>query len=172
MCLGFITGSFCLVRTVLNHQALPLDRTYDGIINWLWRLFEVTIGIIAACIPTLRPLYTWVARRMKGEKTDVNIKWTLTSQPTKKWSGNVEEARNSDSDEARDPVVAQDIISEGRHASPLPRDRRRDTMRDDLVNQGIIKTEVDDVAASHSESAEKPKEDAGLANEMQKYGID
>lgn len=37
MCLGFITGACCLVRTVLNNQSVPLDGTYDGIINWLWR---------------------------------------------------------------------------------------------------------------------------------------
>ena len=174
MCLGLFTGAFCLVRTVLNDEALPLDRTYNGIINWLWRLFEVTIGIIAACIPTLRPLYNWTLRKIKGQKTDENIKWTFTSH-SKKWNANVEEARVSDSEEGRDPIVAQEVVREGRHKSlsplPSPRDRRRDTMRDDLVSQGIIKTEVDDAASSHSETAVKPKEDVGLADDMQKYGI-
>ena len=38
MCLGFSTGTFSLIRTILNDEALPLDRTYDGIINWIVRI--------------------------------------------------------------------------------------------------------------------------------------
>ena len=174
MCLGLFTGAFCLVRTVLNDEALPLDRTYNGIINWLWRLFEVTIGIIAACIPTLRPLYNWTVRKIKGQKTDKNIKWTISSH-SKKWNGHVEDARVSDEEEGQDRVVAQDVIRESRHKSlsplPSPRDRRRDTMRDDLVNQGIIRTEADDVEANQPQAAIKPRGDLGLANDMHKYGI-
>lgn len=169
MCLGFITGAFCLIRTILNDEALPLDRTYDGIINWIWRLFEVTIGIIAACIPTLRPLYNWGVRKWKGERTDQNIRWTLTSH-SKKWSEHGEEAGPSESEESKEPVQVQDILNESR-LSP-PRDRRRDTMRDDLVAQGIIKTEADNVGNTDSGPTAKPKDDMGLRNDMQKYGIE
>ncbi|KAL9000517.1 MAG: hypothetical protein Q9169_000810 [Polycauliona sp. 2 TL-2023] len=52
-------GACCTVRTVMNYQALPIDYTYGGIPNWYWRLFEVQLGIIAACIPALRPGYNW-----------------------------------------------------------------------------------------------------------------
>ncbi|KAG6986669.1 hypothetical protein G7Y79_00074g098660 [Physcia stellaris] len=169
MCLGFITGAFCLVRTILNDEALPLDRTYDGIINWIWRLFEVTIGIIAACIPTLRPLYNWSSRKLKGEKTDQNIKWSLTSH-SKKWSEHAEEAGPSGSEVSKEPVQAQDMLNESR-LSP-PRDRRRDTMRDDLVAQGIIKTEANDVENTKSGTNVQRKDDMGLTDDMQKYGID
>ena len=173
MCLGFLTGSFCLVRTVLNDDALPLNRTYDGIINWLWRLFEVTIGIIAACIPTLRPLYPWARRKLKGEKTDENIRWSLRMH-SKKWADNVEEARASDSEETRDPVDARDVVQERRHLSlsPNPRDRRKDTMRDDLVEQGIIRTEANDIMAIEPRTTVKRKDSTGLGDDMQKYGID
>lgn len=168
MCLGFITGAFCLVRTILTDDALPLDRTYDGIINWIWRLFEVTIGIIAACIPTLRPLYNWAMRKAKGEKTDENIRWTLGSQQ-KKWTENVEEARHSGSEKVKDPVEARDVINEGRQIPS--RARRRDTMRDQLVEEGIIKTEANDLQANDSETATNKKDDMGFGDEMHRYGI-
>ena len=172
MCLGFLTGAFCLVRTILNDEALPLDRTYDGIINWVWRTFEVTIGIIAACIPTLRPLYSKVVSTLKGEKTDRNIRWTLSTHPSsqpEKWTQNVEDVRCSESEEASDPVEARDIINEGRHT--LPKERRRDTMRDQLVDEGIIKTEANDIASTRSKIAARRNDDMGLDNEMSKYGI-
>ncbi|KAL8793860.1 MAG: hypothetical protein Q9195_003586 [Heterodermia aff. obscurata] len=172
MCLGFLTGAFCLVRTILNDEALPLDRTYDGIINWIWRLFEVTIGIIAACIPTLRPLYSKVVSILKGDKTDRNIRWNLSTHPSsqpEKWTQNVEDVRCSESEEASDPVHAQDIINEGRYTPP--KGRRRDTMRDQLVEEGIIRTEANDIAATTSKNAAKQNDDMGLSDEMHRYGI-
>ncbi|KAL8673610.1 MAG: hypothetical protein Q9168_001965 [Polycauliona sp. 1 TL-2023] len=65
MGLGVITGACCTVRTVLDYQALPIDHTYGGIPNWYWRLFEVQLGIIAACIPALRPGYNWSQTRLQ-----------------------------------------------------------------------------------------------------------
>ncbi len=59
------TGACCIVRTVLNSQALPTDFTYGGIVNWYWRLFEVQLGIIAACIPALRPGYKWSRTKIR-----------------------------------------------------------------------------------------------------------
>lgn len=59
------TGACCIVRTVLNSQALPTDFTYGGIANWYWRLFEVQLGIIAACIPALRPGYKWSRTKIR-----------------------------------------------------------------------------------------------------------
>ncbi|KAI4204686.1 MAG: hypothetical protein LQ350_001001 [Teloschistes chrysophthalmus] len=64
MGLGVITGACCIVRTVLNYQSIPKDLTYGGIDNWYWRLFEVQLGIIAACIPALRPGYTWTRTKV------------------------------------------------------------------------------------------------------------
>ncbi|KAI4279800.1 MAG: hypothetical protein L6R38_004951 [Xanthoria sp. 2 TBL-2021] len=55
----------CTVRTVLNFQALPKDFTYGGIPNWYWRLFEVQLGIVAACIPALSPGYKWSRTKIR-----------------------------------------------------------------------------------------------------------
>lgn len=66
MGLGVIVGACCIVRMVLNFQAIPLDLTYGGIDNWFWRLIEVQLGIIAACAPALRPGYKLVKRGMSS----------------------------------------------------------------------------------------------------------
>ncbi|KAL8714034.1 MAG: hypothetical protein Q9220_002180 [cf. Caloplaca sp. 1 TL-2023] len=66
MGLGIITGACCIVRTVLNFQAIPKDYTYGGIDNWYWRLFEVQLGIIAACVPALRPGYKWTQTKLRS----------------------------------------------------------------------------------------------------------
>ena len=72
------TGSLSLVRTVLNYQNVTNDPTCKtpeadaedellltlgkglSIPNWYWRTWEVLFGVVAACIPTLRPLYKWL----------------------------------------------------------------------------------------------------------------
>ena len=170
MCLGFITGACCLVRTVLNSQSVPLDGTYNGIINWLWRLFEVQVGIIAACIPTLRPLYLWVMRRVGGDTQglDTNIKFPLTNDP-KSWVENVGEGTENGSDTAMNDLDHDhdhDHIHGHGH-------QRKDTMTDDLIREGILVSKPMNTSvrmdSAHSEEA---SEDPRLEKEMHKYGID
>ncbi|KAL8833703.1 MAG: hypothetical protein Q9176_007859 [Flavoplaca citrina] len=57
MSLGLITAACCIVRTVGNWQNINSDPTWASVNNWHWRSWEVCIGIIAACIPPLRPGY-------------------------------------------------------------------------------------------------------------------
>lgn len=169
MCLGFITGAFCLVRTVLNNESLPLDMTYNGIVNWVWRLFEVSIGIIAACIPTLRPLYGYTRKKIRGEKSlGTNIR-IPSSFKQSAWTETIEEARASGSDEergrhieekpvhdrlSREKLDVQDILmSERRTFSGDRRGKRRDIMRDELVSQGIIHPAADGMSPTPLERA-------------------
>lgn len=76
------------MRTVLNFQSIPAkDVTYDGIDNWFWRLFEVQLGIIAACIPSLRPGYKWFVGRVTTLRTST-AGWTaLTGRSRTKQAG-------------------------------------------------------------------------------------
>ena len=130
MCLGFFTGACCLVRTVLNNEALPSDETYGGIVNWVWRLFEVTVGIIAACIPTLRPLYHVISDRARGKSSpmDTNIHMPLGDHDAS-WADKAHRrARGVEAEEAGEK--ARDI-SEG---------KQTDMMRKELENEGIVKT--------------------------------
>ncbi len=55
------TAACCVVRTVLNWQNVNSDPTWESVDNWYWRSCEVCIGIIAACIPALRPGYKTVS---------------------------------------------------------------------------------------------------------------
>lgn len=164
MCLGFITGACCLVRTVLNNQSLPLDGTYNGIINWLWRLFEVQIGIIAACIPTLRPLYLWVMRRIGGDTQglNTNIKFPLATNDPQSWVENVSDGKEDGSD-----LAMNDLDHDHDHI------HGHGHQREDLIREGILVSEpMDTSLRMDSAHPEETSEDPGLENEMHKYGID
>ena len=41
----------------MNWQNITSDATWASIDNWYWRSWEVGLGIVAACIPALRPGY-------------------------------------------------------------------------------------------------------------------
>ncbi|KAL9616628.1 MAG: hypothetical protein Q9204_008557, partial [Flavoplaca sp. TL-2023a] len=187
MGLGVLTGFFCLVRTVINNQSFPEDVTYGGIVNWVWRLFEVSIGIIAACVPTLRPLYPWLKKRIKGGNMagDPNIRFPLSDKP-QPWMENVEEAKHSRREEISGATTGS--VNEngngsgsrhGKSRSPQPRtDRRganRDTLGEELVREGIINTDEPDRNTVLPTDVQKHKSDRAvttLGQEMHKYGID
>ena len=71
MGLGVVTGSLSIVRTALDCQNESLDPTWDSIPNWYWRSWEVFFGIVAACIPTLRPGYKWLIGELKAKITKI-----------------------------------------------------------------------------------------------------
>ena len=64
MGLGVVTGSFSIVRIVLNWQNGTDDPTWASVPNSCWRAWEIAAGIAAACIPTLRPGYKWLVNEM------------------------------------------------------------------------------------------------------------
>ena len=51
------TAGLCIVRTVLNWQTYNFDPTWEGVPNYIIRHWEICVGVIAACIPALRPGY-------------------------------------------------------------------------------------------------------------------
>ncbi|KAL8669693.1 MAG: hypothetical protein Q9168_005722 [Polycauliona sp. 1 TL-2023] len=55
MSLGLMTAACCIVRTVMNWQNVNSDVTWASVANWYWRSWEVSVGIVAASIPALRP---------------------------------------------------------------------------------------------------------------------
>lgn len=72
MGLGVITGSLSIVRTVLNGQNVTNDPTWLSIPNWYWRTWEVFFGIVAACIPTLRPGYVWLCTKVRDRSANAS----------------------------------------------------------------------------------------------------
>lgn len=89
MGLGVITGSLSIVRTVLNGQNVAPDTSWDSLTNWYWRSWEVFFGIVAACIPTLRPGYKWLRARIRNRFTKLGSgepKETMVQSTAKKWT--------------------------------------------------------------------------------------
>ncbi|KAH8880569.1 hypothetical protein GQ53DRAFT_630003, partial [Thozetella sp. PMI_491] len=57
LCLGLLTCVISIVRlSTLTAAATATDSSWDNTGAALWSLIELTISIIAACLPTLRPL--------------------------------------------------------------------------------------------------------------------
>ncbi|KAL9011856.1 MAG: hypothetical protein Q9173_003345 [Seirophora scorigena] len=177
MGLGVITGVLCLVRTVINNQSFPDDESYGGIVNWVWRLFEVSIGIIAACVPTLRPFYTWAMMKMKGGNNttgDRNIKFPLSTssdKPQRPWDGTVDAAKHGRREEdkntpANDPSRHAAVNRHQHHGT------WRDILGEELIREGIINTDQPTNTLPPSSSTPRRKGEPALDQEMHKYGID
>ncbi|CEJ57370.1 hypothetical protein PMG11_06063 [Penicillium brasilianum] len=60
----FLLGGFVCVVSVLRITSFdfdPLDNiTYDSVVPSTWSSIEQSVGIICACLPTIRPLLRWL----------------------------------------------------------------------------------------------------------------
>ena len=50
----------------MNWQNVNADPTWTSVDNWYWRSWEVCIGLVASCIPALRPAYRLVSSSVKS----------------------------------------------------------------------------------------------------------
>ena len=69
MGLGLITAACTIVRTVMNWQNLAPDGTWYVTVNTMWRTAEVNVGIMAACCPTLVPLFRRLHERVTSRRS-------------------------------------------------------------------------------------------------------
>ena len=183
MCLGVITGACCIVRTVLNGEALPVDETYDGIVNWVWRTFEVQIGIIAACVPTLRPLYSRCRGWARGEgwgKGNDNMRFLDVAKGGRTW---VEDAEMVERGLGKSPSnLATRGNSQATGTTPQPTRNQSANlsyghcaMEQDLIAQGILKkpTRNESVGAGTDGMPEAARSisDPELQDDLDRYGI-
>ncbi|KAL8915510.1 MAG: hypothetical protein Q9171_000075 [Xanthocarpia ochracea] len=67
MGLGVITGGICIGRTALSGQIKSMDVSWAGVPNALARVFEINLGIIAACMPIMKPFVRYVKARVTGQ---------------------------------------------------------------------------------------------------------
>ncbi|KAL9030917.1 MAG: hypothetical protein Q9180_006858 [Flavoplaca navasiana] len=67
MGLGVITGGICIGRTALSGQVKSMDVSWAGVPNALARVFEINLGIIAACMPIMKPFVRYVKARATGQ---------------------------------------------------------------------------------------------------------
>ena len=65
MSMGFFTGVTAIVRTIITKEVISQGKTAD--FSWIsidlrvWGELEILIGIIAACVPAVKPLYSKAA---------------------------------------------------------------------------------------------------------------
>ncbi|PSR81778.1 hypothetical protein BD289DRAFT_344539, partial [Coniella lustricola] len=64
-CLGFFTCIISVYRiTTLKTAAASSDPTWDNTSAAIWSLLELCIGVLAACLPTLKPLFAMLLPRL------------------------------------------------------------------------------------------------------------
>ncbi|KAI9666553.1 MAG: hypothetical protein M1821_004489 [Bathelium mastoideum] len=198
MGLGLVTAAFCLVRTVLNVENVNQDSTWESVPNWYYRSWEVNIGIIAACIPALRPGYRAVTTAVRSYAS-MRSSNRHTSASHKRFHG------PSDSDPTVDAKyvdgyedklhLAKELVMPGvqpdegamnfaRHEASVEADRARaygggdegfamGGLKGDLgtVEQGIKKTTWFDVdRGSSTTHIERNHSESGLGSQSDSYG--
>ena len=57
---GIVTAAACVVRTALTYQIKKSDLSWVGVGIAIAKCLEVNFGIIAACLPLMKPLYTFL----------------------------------------------------------------------------------------------------------------
>ncbi|KAF1955010.1 hypothetical protein CC80DRAFT_382070, partial [Byssothecium circinans] len=68
--LGFFAGICSVIRTFeLQSLASLSEFVYDTVPMLLWSTTEITVTIICACIPVLRPLYVKIVYGSRGESS-------------------------------------------------------------------------------------------------------
>ncbi|KAL2045315.1 hypothetical protein N7G274_002398 [Stereocaulon virgatum] len=86
MSLGVFTGICAIPRTILTPQLVASDITWNIVDESIWATLEAHVGIIAACIPTLKPLSkvfssTLVTIRQRYSRRSGYISQTENDQP-------------------------------------------------------------------------------------------
>lgn len=80
------TGIICTVRTAFSSQVKSEDVTWEGVPNALARVFEVNLGIVAACAPTMKPLVRYIHARATGkDPREVLLRNTTRSASHSHW---------------------------------------------------------------------------------------
>lgn len=68
--LGFFTCAISIIRIrTLRVAAETQDPTWDNVDAATWSFLELTIGVLAACLPTLRPIFVKIMPRLFGNST-------------------------------------------------------------------------------------------------------
>jgi len=64
-CLGFFPCAVSIYRIKTLRTAInTLDPIYDNVDATTWSFLELTTGVLAACLPTLRPIFIAIMPRM------------------------------------------------------------------------------------------------------------
>lgn len=152
------TAACCIVRTVLNWQNVNSDLTWESVDNWYWRAWEVCIGIVTACIPTLRPGYrsvsagikSYLSHRSSRRGSDFALVDSRNPSPppanrdANAASGAAAQAFSAEADRAQEHGAGED----GFAMKYLPGDMK-------TAEQGIKKTTRIDVSGTSADQSQK-----------------
>ena len=83
---GVVTAVACIVRTVLTYQIKKSDLSWVGVGLTMAKCLEVNLGIIAACLPLMKPLYTFIRSGQRPRRASSGAKST-TSGSLALWFG-------------------------------------------------------------------------------------
>lgn len=109
---SYSTAACCTVRTALNWQNVTSDPTWTSVYNLYWRAAEVNFGIIAACLPPLRPAYATTTSFLKSYLSRVSTKRSSTF--TRIVEGKSTKARSDE-----EPIVQRGTNAAQQITSPL-----------------------------------------------------
>ena len=85
MGLGIITAITCIIRTAFSYEVKADDQTWEGIPNALCRMLEINFGIIAACMPMMRPLWNWSKRKWRERFGPTKVTTVRTPMSRLQW---------------------------------------------------------------------------------------
>ncbi|KAH7035774.1 uncharacterized protein B0I36DRAFT_96709 [Microdochium trichocladiopsis] len=54
MSLGMAAGAMAILRSMALYKLSSIDVSYDGVVSTMWATIELSVTIVAACIPVLR----------------------------------------------------------------------------------------------------------------------
>ncbi|KAK0510708.1 hypothetical protein JMJ35_007140 [Cladonia borealis] len=82
----FLTGgfvSFCsLYRTVIIHSENWVDPSWDDIPLGVWTMAELGIGVVSACLPTMRPLFVKAMSLFRSSSSESDQQEAEFSNPS------------------------------------------------------------------------------------------
>ena len=141
----------------MNWQNVNSDPTWASIDNWYWRSWEVSLGIIAACVPALRPAYKTLSASIASYRSTRKASDATLVAPTDNYNSSKMQRRqqpvNAYSAAAR---AASDqahraeeygVGDEGLAMNFLPGDKK-------FVNPGIKKTTEIDVSGTSAHGSQ------------------
>lgn len=100
LCLGLFTCVISIVRlSTLDAAATSSDTTWDNTGAALWSYLELTVAIVAACLPTLRPFVTRFFPKLmsSGNSGNNSAPPTGPDGPLQTWGGSGAPSSNTPS---------------------------------------------------------------------------
>ncbi|KAF3069124.1 integral membrane protein [Daldinia childiae] len=119
--IGVVVCVASVMRLVtLQHVRRTEDPSVSGLPLGIWSGVELDLGIICACLPTLRPMLARVFPRLLGSTVDSELSWRGTQRITRDGNGSyrMHELHSDDEDGKLGNNDAGTRISNGTSAFP------------------------------------------------------